>query len=713
MKTIQNRTDELRQIAAQTKEELQVIHCDFENKADVKAFEKHIETVFKNRIALIKSYENQGEGADAFTYECVNRRINAVRNAAQSADGLYRKKYPKLSVAHAFTELCAPCPSDSFNGLDRIYHIELAAAIWLLDFLRGSNKLDEALAFLPESREELDRVTMPNVTDSVHCDDLLRGMLYVIRYRNLGISGFDEEKPLLDAADAALQGDGSAEPTVGRNRFASILSLVEEDTINALTDAFRAQIGELTEDLLDVLSVLKAKKAELAQTKIKMIEEEIQRIAQTLPTDDGLPVHRNETPPSDGIGFETTYTAADDARVEAFQTEEELQKAEYQLRTFCLSVLWLASDKQQEIRDLIGEELFGKIRKPSVSDPFGFCFAFLYLLYRNSDEIWLYNLPYVVLENACRELPWAGTSAARKNNPEFTTELVEAAKLHPEEYITPPSQTILNRHIVKHPFVDPNRDTISFSQLVYIMSGLVPPRGLPELSYMKSLFSDSGLPQTEVEILYDYLSLAYLMAQRDENYVFVDEEETEAPEAEEQEADARAEEQRELKRENKKLKALINKLEHRLRESGEALKNADESLNEASAELAELRSMIRQPEKEQVDYTTTITFPYEAQKRTVVFGGHSSWLKAIRPLLPNVRFIEPSAQPNTGLILNADVVWIQTNALSHSSFYKIIDLVRKNNIELHYFKYASAEKCAEQLALEEAKNAEEQQTEES
>ena len=95
-----------------------------------------------------------------------------------------------------------------------------------------------------------------------------------------------------------------------------------------------------------------------------------------------------------------------------------------------------------------------------------------------------------------------------------------------------------------------------------------------------------------------------------------------------------------------------------------------------------------------------MTFPYTAQKRAVVFGGHSTWLKAIRPLLPNVRFVEPSAQPNTGLIMNADVIWIQTNAMSHSDFYKIIDVVRKHKIEIRYFKYASAEKCAEQFALD-------------
>ena len=110
--------------------------------------------------------------------------------------------------------------------------------------------------------------------------------------------------------------------------------------------------------------------------------------------------------------------------------------------------------------------------------------------------------------------------------------------------------------------------------------------------------------------------------------------------------------------------------------------------------------MIRENDNSDNEYSVTVTFPYTARKRAVVFGGHSSWLKAIRPLLPNVRFVEPSAQPNTGLIMNADVIWIQTNAMSHSDFYKIIDIVRKHNIELRYFKYASAEKCAEQVALD-------------
>jgi len=56
------------------------------------------------------------------------------------------------------------------------------------------------------------------------------------------------------------------------------------------------------------------------------------------------------------------------------------------------------------------------------------------------------------------------------------------------------------------------------------------------------------------------------------------------------------------------------------------------------------------------------------------------------------------------MIRRADVVWIQTNALSHAFFYKIIDEVRKHNVPLRYFSYASATKCAEQLVKYDAEN---------
>ncbi len=84
-------------------------------------------------------------------------------------------------------------------------------------------------------------------------------------------------------------------------------------------------------------------------------------------------------------------------------------------------------------------------------------------------------------------------------------------------------------------------------------------------------------------------------------------------------------------------------------------------------------------------------------------GGEANgaWLKAIKPMLPGVRFISSLLQSDS--IRNADVVWIQTNAISHSDFYIIIDAVRKNKIPIRYFTNASAEKCARQLAAADQK----------
>ena len=92
-----------------------------------------------------------------------------------------------------------------------------------------------------------------------------------------------------------------------------------------------------------------------------------------------------------------------------------------------------------------------------------------------------------------------------------------------------------------------------------------------------------------------------------------------------------------------------------------------------------------------------VSFPYSAKGRYVVFGGHDSWLKVIRPMLTgNIRFMDREVF-NTSVIRNADVIWIQPNALSHSQYYRIVDAARQDRKPVRYFTYASAAKGAVQL----------------
>ena len=66
--------------------------------------------------------------------------------------------------------------------------------------------------------------------------------------------------------------------------------------------------------------------------------------------------------------------------------------------------------------------------------------------------------------------------------------------------------------------------------------------------------------------------------------------------------------------------------------------------------------------------------------------------------MPTVKIIEPNENPNINLIRNADAIWMQTNAMPHSYYGKIMDIARQRKIPIKYFTYGSAELCARQLA---------------
>ena len=88
----------------------------------------------------------------------------------------------------------------------------------------------------------------------------------------------------------------------------------------------------------------------------------------------------------------------------------------------------------------------------------------------------------------------------------------------------------------------------------------------------------------------------------------------------------------------------------------------------------------------------------------MVFGGHDSFLRAFKPLLPNVKFVDTEQYGFAPeIVRNADVVWVQTNCISHSQYNNITRLARQHGVQMRYFGYASAEKCAEQLVTEDEK----------
>lgn len=164
-----------------------------------------------------------------------------------------------------------------------------------------------------------------------------------------------------------------------------------------------------------------------------------------------------------------------------------------------------------------------------------------------------------------------------------------------------------------------------------------------------------------------------------------------------------------LKAENKELKNTIDSLKKEIYSQKSTIRVLEKKCEHLIIEneryrisLSELNEALFNRENEVTadeieNNTIGIELPYVAKKRSVVFGGHPTWLKAIKEMITNAKFIGNTVMFSIDLIKNAEIVWIQTNSISHSSYYKIMDAVRLYNVPCHYFRYSSPIKCVEQF----------------
>jgi hypothetical protein len=153
---------------------------------------------------------------------------------------------------------------------------------------------------------------------------------------------------------------------------------------------------------------------------------------------------------------------------------------------------------------------------------------------------------------------------------------------------------------------------------------------------------------------------------------------------------------------SKKLRSSLHEAEKNSREARKELAAIRENAALEHRELADLREVVFNKENAETGEVEESfdenVFPYEVVKETVVFGGHETWLKAIKPMLTgNIRFLDKDLNFDVNVIRNADIVWIQTNAISHTQYYRITDAARQYKKPIRYFVHASASKGALQI----------------
>ena len=138
-----------------------------------------------------------------------------------------------------------------------------------------------------------------------------------------------------------------------------------------------------------------------------------------------------------------------------------------------------------------------------------------------------------------------------------------------------------------------------------------------------------------------------------------------------------------------------------LQESQRTTSMLQEKLKEKDNEIAKLLDVLQSMEsednslEEQIDDTS---YPFVARERIVIFGGHDTFIKTMKQLIVgNVKFVKKETAFDEAWITNADYIWIQTNAISHSMYGKIMSVAKRCHKNVSYFKHSGAKSCLNQI----------------
>lgn len=697
--------DELKRQLKNLEKDIQIKQYDYSSNETNKAISKTLDAEFTHRTHLFRTF---GKGkkfqkANDWDYLVFKRRKQAVRNMMEIADERFSAKYPEMCVADEIINLCLPGVALTFDGLNSRFYIEMAAAIWILDYLKNNDRYEEAKQLFPKTREELDQIYLPNISDALHSDDAIKSVIYIIQNRNRGMIGFDEDKSFMDEADTRLKDSPDSANLPYRKNYNALISLIDTDTISNLEEQFEQYTWSFIDNILGIVHGYR-KQEQKARRKIhRLLKSQINNVEKAS--------KQFFSPLMVGINTEGELDFLFDMHDSAQQlreADEELGECETKANSLYRLILLLPGLVKDKLDDTLDEEILSQLEPIRITQPFEMCFAFLSLLDHNSDIVWAYNAAYVIMFVVCHELPWGESECFDRDwgmGIDRGEEFVEMSLDNPVENPISKAEDTLFERQYSSPFNEEEypeeAEYFSLAQLAFTVSGIIPPRYNSILSHEKGLLLKEGIPEDKVNLLMEYLSLAYSITQRDSDYRVLDEEiDIEEP-VEITENNVADEQEKKLKSEIKRLNNLVHQLDKQNKEQAERLSQYEQELKESNTEIAELRSMIHPASETQEKERLKVQFPYSAKSRAVIVGGHETWAKAIKPLLKNVRFIDLHEQPNASLIANAEVVWIQSNAIAHKHYYKVMDIARKNNIKVCYFQFASAEKCAEQFAMDE------------
>ncbi len=684
-----------------------------------------------------------------FTSEMQKRRTEAVLDYIDEIQTRYRKlfEYDVSGNDLGREWIWLNLPAKTYSAIEASDYILFAAAIWILDRIEGFEARTALCRLLTRDETDLDNIDSPPVWDCQHDEFLILSVVHLLYERNADLGKVETDmigrRKVLTNSLAA--GGNTTVECGSRARFDALLSMLPEEDMSNAAARFRKLFWAWTDRYIrSIRPFLEQIAAEEDETEKLDKEYNEKRRAffdilnkaeldrnrakeQRRPPAKGSPLKPAAVPslpmlPAVGafsdpaMRFQPMSDLERQSRDLAQQlddlTEKLEQKSEYieslirKLQRLQHEMTHYGRPIRSEIEEEFGPEVAAEINDLPIGDPYELCFALLFLIESGDDLPWLYGPGVGLMTEVAESLPWGVYSYEEEEDQIwFPDEDYEPGPVKPS--------AIPDWYERKYLYRKGKEDAFprSLAQIVYERTGCLMPRDMHLYDAAVKELGGYGIRGKDATgLLYCMLALANarhqdnpLNLEADMQMFLDDEGALQAENKTKLSYDELKEKAEQQKKEIHSLRKALHEAERSARTVGKELENLRKSSESEHRELADLRDYLFYQNaeiEEEEEAGAEDSFPYKVQNETLVFGGHATWLKAIKPLLTgSIRFIDKNKGFDNAIIRHADIVWIQPNALSHSQYYTIIDAVRQLKKPVRYFTYASALKCARQLCL--------------
>lgn len=614
-----------------------------------------------------------------YTASLTQKRINATiahRNIA-------RKELIGVASPSEIDELFAYSNTmilrGGYTNSDIYTSVVIASAIWILDQLNIQGKLEEAYPYLPTVDDEdiLLSVRHPQY-DSALIDSVIK--LIFMRNRKCY-----EPMLIIEEPRVLLSERMESAP---REAYDAVISLIDPQAIQDVKEKFERKIWEFYR--LSFRAYVSLRK------ETDCIEKEIEELQKKKLT--SAPII---------YGGLSVRSGGNDA------ISERIEKLEYQLDRLVNSAwfteMGLPDSREKTVRrfrNILGADLVDALTCFEVGDPFEVAFALHILLDENSLVPWLYYGSMCVTYTFVDQLPF-NTPFAKTEAPQLIKNLGNTLYTHQFKGIRWTDATDCNREPIERTFGK------NLSQILYHSAQTLYPRVADEMPELDKFFEDLALENENEKQLYALLIHLLGSTNKDQESLQAYRLSREIEKMAEENATFEQVDTSDLAKTVATLQGRVDALSRALHEETRLKKNAVAKNNQLTnenerltRELSDLRELVfiqQSEEPIEIETKEEIKFPVETTGRIVSFGGHPNWINEMKKLLPNVTFYSPDVVPNKDAIKNADQVWVQTQCISHSAFYRIESALGENT-QIRFFPNQNVRSCAEKMAEELLKN---------